>query len=84
MLSWEQTKNGCGSAQVLEAESAALAAQERPAGSEGVLANQGGLPTQVTTRGRGVLLFYRGGFATTLPQGRDLMIDSKSSIWSIN
>ena len=43
-----------------------------PEGEEntrGVLVNQGGLPTQVTTRGRGVLLFYRGGLATDLRLG---------------
>jgi hypothetical protein len=32
----------------------------------GVLVNQGGLPTQGMTRGRGVLLFYRGGLPTHL------------------
>jgi hypothetical protein len=38
----------------------------------GVLVNQGGLPTQVSTRGLGGLLFYPGGLTTDLcPRSRD-------------
>lgn len=64
MLSLKQTKNDCGPGRVLETMTSAARAESSvassPVNSEGGVGKLGGgVPTQVMTRGRGVLLFYR-------------------------
>ena len=60
----EETRTGCDSAPLWELVPVGSPCTKFPRENRGVLVNQGGLPTQMMTRGRGVLLFYRGGFAT--------------------
>lgn len=71
MISLEQTRNGCGSAHVLEAESAALGAQRWPDGSEGGVGKPGGFTNTLCLTGRGGLLFYPGGLPTELMRELD-------------
>src|SRR5437762_4165215 len=71
MLSLEQTKNGCGSAQVLEAESAALAAQRRPAGSERGVGKPGGFTNTSDDPRAGGAVVLPGGITNTSLSAED-------------
>ncbi len=80
MIGMEQTRNEYCPAQAVEVEGGQFRPRVARSTPRGVLVNQGSLPTHMMTRGRGVLLFYRGGLPTHLCPSRSLDRLSRAAV----